>query len=121
MNRRRTRVFCLFITILFFAGCSTVEFVAEGKTPFKISMGKNSEKEVEVNSSADFYFWGKSPGHATIDLEDFSNTFGLELPSAVAVSQTTSFKSIVYSIVTLGLYCPVDIRVSLLTKKGPIQ
>jgi hypothetical protein len=119
MNLRKYRAFCLFITALLISSCSSLDFVASGRTPFKISAGKNSERQVEVESSADFYFWGNSPGNLTIDLEDQGNELGLDLPSSVVISQTTSWKSFFYSVLTLGLYCPVDYKISLLTDKEP--
>jgi hypothetical protein len=106
---------------LFITSCSSLEFIAGGSTPFKISVGKNSEKVVEIESTADFYFWGNSPGYSVIDLEDHGNELGLERPSFVAIEQRISWKSVFYTIVTLGLYCPVDYKISLLTDKGPLK
>lgn len=119
MNLRIYRVFCLFMTTLFLTSCSSLDFVASGKTPFKMAVGKNSDQTVEIESTADFYFWGNSPGNFIINLEDESNRLGLEQPSSVSIEQKTSLKSLFFTIVTLGLYCPVDYKISLLTTKGP--
>jgi hypothetical protein len=118
MNQRKYRMISLFVLVSTLSACSNLSFVASGKTPFKISVGKKSEKLVEKEATADFYFWGKSPKIFVIDLEDFGHEFGLEEPSNVTISQTLSFKSFLYTIVTLGLYCPVDYKISALSNKA---
>jgi hypothetical protein len=118
MNQRSVRVLCLFALVSTLTACSNLSFVASGKTPFKISVGKKSEKLVEKNSTADFYFWGKSPPSFVVDLEDFGHEFGLEEPSNVTLSQTIGWKSFLYTVVTLGLYCPVDYKISVLSNKA---
>lgn len=121
MNRHTFCVLSLFIISSMFASCSSLNFVAGGKTPFKISAGKNSDQTVVAEGSADFYFWGKSPGSMKIDLEDLENKLGLNYPSYVSVEQTTSWKSFFFTAVTLGLYCPVDYKIKVLTAKEPLE
>jgi len=94
-------------------------FERSEKTPFKISVGQNSEKLVEIESTGDFFFWGRSPGKMTINLEDEFNKFGLDQARFISIEQSTSWKSFLYTVVTLGIYCPVDYKISLLTDKGP--
>ncbi|MDO9184180.1 MAG: hypothetical protein Q7U04_17330 [Bacteriovorax sp.] len=121
MNWRTCHVFCLFVATQLLVSCGSLSFVASGRTPFKISAGKNSEHAESIESSADFYFWGKFPENTVIDLEDISMKLGLEEPSYVVVEQSTSLKNFFLTIVTLGLYCPVNYKISLLTNKGPLQ
>ena len=68
-------------------------------------------------SASDFYFWGKSPLNDVIDLDDYAVERGLENPSSVTVSQSIGWRSLLYTIVTLGLYAPVDYKISLLVDK----
>lgn len=119
MNRRTYRVLCLFMITFFITSCSSLDFIASGAAPFKISVGKNSDRSENLESTADFYFWGNSPGHSTIDLQELSDKLGLEHPSFVSIEQTIGWKSFFYTIVTFGLYCPVDYKISLLTDKAP--
>ena len=112
------RLFCLLFTALLIASCSSLEFISSGNTPFKVSVGKESVKAVEIESTADFYFWGISPGNRVINLDDEFKKWGLDYASFVTVEQTTGWKSMFYTIVTLGLYCPIDYKISLLTNKG---
>lgn len=116
MNWRSSCVFCLFSFIFLLApGCTSLSFIASGRTPFRISANSKSEKSVAIEGKNDFYFWGKSPGVGIVDLEDQSNRLGLTLPSYVSVEQTTGWKSFFYSVLTLGLYCPQDYKIVVLT------
>lgn len=99
--------------IFFSTSCSQINFTASGETPFKISANKQSELAFEKESTADFYFWGYSPGIATVDLDNYTSELELENPSYVSVEQSFGFKSLFYTFITLGLYCPVDYKVSL--------
>lgn len=117
MNLRLIRVCRLFFISFLIVSCSNLEFFAGGKTPLKISADKNSEKNIEYSSTQDFYFWGKSPGSYDVDLDDIALTLGIDQASHIVVSQSTSWKSLFYTILTLGLYSPVDYQISGLTKK----
>ncbi|MGZ3789494.1 MAG: hypothetical protein ACXVCQ_13275 [Bacteriovorax sp.] len=103
------------------AGCTSLNFVAGEKTHFQIGADKNSEQVVEIKDSSDFYFWGKSPGTQRIDLEDFETKLGLNRPSFVTVSQRIGWKNFLLTAFTLGLYCPVDYEIKVLTAKGPLK
>lgn len=122
MNKPREKAHCLlsclFITSFMVAGCSHVDFVSEGNTPFKISAEKNSDDTVEVEGTVDFYFWGQSPTEMKVDLEDFETKLGMTRPSFVSVEQTWKPMSLLLTFVTLGLYSPVDYKVKMLKVTG---
>jgi hypothetical protein len=95
-----------------------LNFVSSEKTPFNISASKDSEQAIEVEGTADFYFWGKAPGVISVDLDDLQVNLGFDHPSFVSVEQTVGWKSFFFTALTLGLYCPVDYKVKVLTAKG---
>lgn len=119
MSKQRGFVLCLFIAVFLLSSCSTLNFVAEGNTPFKISAEKNSDQTVEAEGSADFYFWGQSPGVMKIDLEDLETKLGMTRPSFVSIEQTFGLKSLFFTVITFGLYCPVDYKVKMLKVTEP--
>ncbi len=121
MNRRMFRLFYFIIPIFFISSCSHLNFSASNKTPIKIKADEHSKQLVEINSTNDFYFWGLSPATSTIDLEEQSRLLGLEYSSAVTIEQSISFSNMLYTLVTLGLYCPVDIKISMMAKKQELQ
>jgi Bor protein len=106
------------VVLLLLTSCSTIEFNTSGKETFYLSPRPGSEKLIEVKVTKDFYFWGLTPkkGMRDFDLEDELDGYGVNQPSYVAVEQSFSFKNVLYTVVTLGLYCPVDYRVTLLSK-----
>lgn len=118
MNWRASCVFCLFSFILLFTtSCSSLNFITSGRTPFKIVATGNADQKIAMEGTGDFYFWGKLPKNIDIDFEDEANRLGLYLPSHVSVEQSIGWKSFFYSLVTLGLYCPVDYKIVVLTAK----
>lgn len=121
MNRRTYYVFCLFIMLLFACSCSQLSFVSGEKTPFKISPDKGSEQVVEIEGTSDIYFWGISPGISRIDLDDLEVSEGDNFPSFVSVEHSISLTNMLYAFVTLGLYCPVDYKIKVLVRKGPLS
>jgi hypothetical protein len=119
VNKQSGLLLCLFISVFLLSSCSSLNFVAEGNTPFKISAQSSSDQTVEAEGSADFYFWGQSPGVMKIDLEDIETKFGMTRPSFISVEQTFSAKSLFFTVITFGLYCPVDYTVKMLKVTKP--
>ena len=117
MNRRTVIVFCLFVALAFLTSCGSLEFVSVGTGPLKISSGKNSDEALEFQGVKDFYFWGMFPKKERIDVEDIAISLGALDPSYVTVSESVSFKSLLYSVLTLGMYCPVDYKIKILSRK----
>ena len=117
MYRHTVIVFSLFFSLLFLSSCGSLEFVSVGNRPVKISSGKNSDRSLEFEGTKDFYFWGMFPKIERIDVEDIAISLGALEPGYVTVSEYMSFKNTMYSILTLGMYCPVDYKIKILSKK----
>lgn len=118
MNQRTSCVFCLFsIILLMLTSCSDLDVISSGRTPLKISPNASSERVNVIEGQSDFYFWGNSPEVSVIDLGEQTNRLGLSRPSNVVLEQSIGWKSFFYSIATLGLYCPVDYKVTILSAK----
>ncbi len=117
-EKARLYLSCLFIISFTICSCSHVDFESSGSTPFKISAEKNSDESVEVEGTADFYFWGQSPSEMKVDLEDFETKLGMTRPSFVSIEQTWRPMSVFLTFVTLGLYSPVDYKVKMLKVTG---
>lgn len=105
----------LSILLLACSACSTMEFNTSGREAFKVAAQKHSEKQVSVEATKDFYFWGKTPAYAEFDLQDEMQGQGIYNPSYVAIEQRYTFKDIFFTFITLGLYCPVTYKVTLLS------
>lgn len=101
--------------MLVYTACSTMEFNTSGRTPFTVAARSKSERQVTVEKTKDFYFWGLSPAKAEFNLQDETVGLGIDNPSYVSIEQRYTFKDIVFTFVTFGLYCPTTYRVSLLS------
>lgn len=109
------KFFVLFVLTLVNSSCSTVEFNTNGREPFYVSAHPKSEKLVEIVRTKDFYLWGLLPEVHQFNLQDETKYEGLYNPSYLTVEQVFSFKNVFFSLVTLGIYTPVDYKVSLLS------
>lgn len=107
--------FTLSLVIIVTSACSTIEFNTSGRETFYIGARPASERLVEVETTKDFYFWGLSPKMAEFDLRDETEGEGVYNPSYVSIEQRYRLADIAWTVVTLGLYCPVTYRVTLLS------
>lgn len=103
------------ILMLLFCACSTMEFNTSGQEPFTVAARSMSERLVTVETTKDFYFWGMSPLNPEFNLQDETDGAGVYNPSYVAIEQRYKFSDILYTLITLGLYCPVTYKVTLLS------
>lgn len=102
-------------TVLTLMSCSTMEFNTSGNETFFVSARARSEKLITFEKTKDFYFWGMSPVRSDFNLEEEANGMGVFFPSYVTVEQRYKFSDILYTLITLGLYCPVTYTVTLLS------
>lgn len=106
----------LVIVFILTSACSTIEFNTSGREPFNVGAISGSERLIEVERSKDFYFWGLTPEKAEFNLQDETAGEGANNPSYVSIEQRYTFKDIFFTFATLGLYCPVTYKVTLLSK-----
>ena len=107
-------VFSIFM-VLVCSACSTMEFNTSGSETFKVAAEAKSEKQITVSVSKDFFFWGQTPNKPDFNLQDEANGLGVYSPSFVTIEQSYSFSDVLYTFVTLGLYCPVTYKITLLS------
>lgn len=101
--------------VLVTSACSTMEFTTSGRETFSVGARSGSERLVEVETTKDFYFWGLTPTNAEFNLQDETKGEGVYNPSYVSIEQSYKLKDIFYTFITLGLYCPVTYKVTLLS------
>ena len=107
-------MFLISITLI---SCTHLEYASNGITPFKISTSSYSERELEYTGSVDYYFWGMYPPKMSANLEDLAIVQGIDDPTYVSIEHAISNKSLVLSLITLGLYTPVDYKIKVLSRK----
>jgi hypothetical protein len=111
MNQRTVFILCSFsFILLLITSCSSVSFVANEKSSFKVKAEQRGQEEVTISGVKEFYLWGNSPGFWDIDLQEEGYKKGLSLPAIVSIEQGIEWENVFYSILTLGLYCPTDYK-----------
>lgn len=101
--------------MLMVSSCSSLEFNTNGREPFYVSAQSGSEKLVVVTKTKDFYLWGLLPESQDFNLQDETKGEGLYNPSHITLEQSFSFINVFYTVITLGMYAPVDYKITLLT------
>jgi uncharacterized protein YceK len=107
-------VFSIFM-LLALSACSTIELNTSGNQVFRVGVIPKSEAERSVETTKDFYFWGLSPEHADLDFQDETKKLGLTNPSFVSIEQKFTFSDMAFTFLTLGLYCPVTYKLTILS------
>ena len=106
----------ILLTLISFHGCSTIEFVQEGREVYKVATSPASDKFIEISNSTPFYFWGLVPQKAVINLDKEFFLQGVKNPSMVKITRSTTFSSWLSMCMTLGLYMPEDYSISVYSK-----
>lgn len=109
---------CFIFFILFLTtSCARIEFYALKTTDFSISSKSQAEKYFEYEGVAETYFWGKSPRLANVDLDETFHKNHFLDPSYIGIEQHVGIKSALLTFLTLGLYCPIDYKITLRSKE----
>lgn len=104
--------------LLLCSSCAQLEFHYDGPKEFHVSSIGGSEKIVEVDGMAPFYFWGLVPGTMKVNLDNEFFMLGANNPSMVKIESNTTALSLFYSIVTFGIYFPQSYKISVYSMSG---
>lgn len=107
-------VFSIFM-LLALSACSTIELNTSGKENFFVGVKTGSDKMMSIDVTKEFYFWGLAPDFAELNFQDETEGLGVLAPSYVSVEQKFTFKDLAFTFLTLGLYCPVTYKITLLS------
>lgn len=103
------------IALFVLASCSSVEVNTAGREKFYVASFSGSDTVIEKEVNVDFYFWGLVPERQEVVLSDEFKNLGVSNPSFFVIEQKNTLKNLLLTIVTLGLYSPVSMKLSLLS------
>lgn len=112
---------CLLVLLLLTtSSCAVIKIQSKTSENQKYFLNHQSRDEVQIKKShtVDFYFWGLLPPKRTVYIEDYYQGEGLSGASSVEIKLQRKFSSYFYSLITLGMYYPVDLEFSLYAKKS---
>lgn len=104
------------LALFFFSACSSVEINTAGNEVFYVANYPESTKIITKETTVDFYFWGLVPRRDSVVMSELFDGEGVYNPAFVSINQRISLANAFFTIVTLGLYAPVTIEVSLKTQ-----
>ena len=107
-------MFSIFM-LLALSACSTIELNTSGRQNFYVGIKPGSEKELSVETTKEFYFWGLAPDFAELNFQDETDGLGARDPSYISIEQKFTFSDLAFTFLTLGLYCPVTYKITLLS------
>lgn len=110
------RSFVVSLLLICASSCSTMEFVQNGKSTYHISLINGAERVVEKEEEVGFYFWGLYPEVHQIDFDKVFFEMGVHDPSNVKIERTYTFKSILWTTLTLGLFMPENYKITVHSK-----
>lgn len=95
----------LFLATLF-ASCTTIHFRSNNTIPVSFAGNPAHRQEISVSGDRDFYFWGLSPEHHEVFLDEEVRKAGFDGVSKVVVYEQKNAQQTLISFLTFGLYIP---------------
>lgn len=121
----RAKIFSLLSVLLFCVSCSEIQFRSTGKIPvqwshpydYKFDKKSPDNKEVIIEGVAPFYMWGLYPKVYTVYLDQEMEKRGLVKGTFVRAHEYRSWSSFFWTLISLGMYGPVNYKVVAHGKK----
>ena len=107
---RMTLIF-LMAQLVFLSSCSTVHYQGSGRIPVHVlkDESKGLRRAVAVDIERDYYLWGLFPKETVIEVDkEVMNVLGVTGLESIQVYEYRSFKNMLISWITFGLYLPTD-------------
>lgn len=110
------KLFSCLIVLFLISACSSVEINTAGNELYYVANFPESNKTITKDTIVDFYFWGLVPQQDTVVISKLFDGEGIYNPAFVSITQRISLSNLFFTVITLGLYSPVTIEVSLKTQ-----
>ena len=99
------KVFFLFL-IFVATSCTTIHFRSNNSVPVSFDGNPKHQKEVTIVGQKHFYFWGVSPEHHEVYIDEEVRTAGHDSISKLIIYEHKNPQDILISLLTFGLYMP---------------
>lgn len=110
------KLFSCLIVLFLCSACSSVEINTAGNELYYVANFPESNQTITKETTVDFYFWGLVPQKDTVVISKLFEGEGVYNPAFISVNQRISLSNFFFTAITLGLYSPVTIEVSLKTQ-----
>lgn len=94
------------LVLLSAVSCTTIHFRSNNTIPVSFEGNPKHLKEVSVTGARHFYFWGVSPEHHEVFIDEEVRKAGYESISKLIIYEHKNPQDILISFLTFGLYMP---------------
>ncbi len=107
-------IFVHFIQLALLVGCSTVRYRSSGRIPINLLKDEvhRTRRLLTVEGVAHLYLWGMIPSETVVNLDQLVKGSEVTYLEAVRVHEYRSFKNVLMSWLTLGMYVPLNYEVT---------
>lgn len=88
------------------AGCTTIHYRSKNSVPVSFEGNPAHRKEVSITGQRNFYFWGISPDHEEVYLDEEVRKAGYDGLSKLIIYEHKNPQQNLISFLTLGFYLP---------------
>ncbi len=96
----------LFVFSALLSSCTTIHFRSRNSVPVTFDGNPAHRKEVSITGQKNFYFWGISPEHEEVFLDEEVRKAGYDGLSKLIIYEQKNPQQNLISFLTLGFYLP---------------
>lgn len=96
----------LFFMATLMVSCTTIHYRSKNTVPVTFEGNPAHRKEVTITGQKNFYFWGISPEHQTVYLDEEVRKAGYDGLSKLIIYEQKNPQQNLISFLTLGFYLP---------------
>ena len=110
-----------FLSLLSCLACTTVRYTSAGKIPVYAARSMKMEKDiapVTIAGESQFYLWGMLPGERQVYVDKEFADRGYVSASYLEIEEYQSFKNLFFTVVSFGMYTPINYRLTAVVRRG---
>ena len=92
--------------LLISVSCTTIHFRSNNSVPVSFEGNPKHQKEISIVGQKHFYFWGVSPEHHEVYIDEEVRNAGYDGISKLIIYEHKNPQDILISFLTFGLYMP---------------
>ena len=96
----------LIAATLSLVSCTTIHFRSKNSIPVSFEGNPKHQKEITVEGTRSFYFWGLNPEHHEVYIDEEVRKAGFDGISKVIIYEQKNAQDVLISFLTFGLYLP---------------
>ncbi len=100
--------FIFLLNIFLNISCTTIAYKSSNEIPVSIYKKSWCRDEFVINGETDFYLWGMVPSSRTIWLDQEIGRSAMTAGANIVIEEFQSFKNLFLTIISFGMYVPMN-------------